>query len=1018
MKITNRFACLLTVIFISFLTASALANPGDIDTTFGTSGKTITSIGSSTNDYVQAAVLLPGGGILVAVTEQNISSPDFERTFFVRYDNDGILDTAFGGGDGIVSSDKGRAYSMIVLPDGKILTSGRYKNGSNYESFVARYNLSDSDITIDDSFGTSGMTTIDFESSEDVEGFRAVAVKKDSKIVAVGSLKTSSIVIDPNNYKFVVVQFSGDGNPDGSFGDDGKFIYDMVPGPTGNGKREALTSVVIQTSGRIVAGGYAQIDSTYKCVVLGLTEGGVLDPDFGYNAGYSNSITGKIYDMALLPDDSIAAAGGSNWPIVIKYMANGKRDMGVGSSGVIYSSNIGLTPSVAIQPDGKMLITDRATVGFNVERININGTDDSTFGTGGQAVINFGNYNFHEPRKLLLQADGRIIVIGNYDQGGSVKDVVLVGFKGDQANISINNFVTAPSPAEIDSDLVYSMNIINSGPQSASGVKFLFSLSDNVTHEVSIFRVGEEDHSCEYSADKHAISCEIGELDMLVPVEITIEVRPASVGFVDVTGGVSTETYDPNTSDNGVSSRVLVGEFFTGASAGLSLSLESIEPSGPVAPDQNVTFNISVVNSGPDASNMTYLTTVLPDKLSYVSSSVNIPSRGVVGAACDYDEASSLISCDLGTLALGSSSTISLNLKAGALGTASGNLNLMSLTTPDPDGANNVRPYSVEIAEARVIATNADLSARVGNPFDITDVEGGKNINIIAGIINDGPGNVADATLDLGVSVLGGSGGRAPVRLSAVPAFGATLTCVPAAGSGLGYVCSGTILGNSNAGVRLSYFIPRDVSVEIGASVSAPGNTDPNPGNNITTRQIRLYDVEVPGGDRHDNILLSFAGLPQDSVVQGSDVNFGVGISNNNEGRSATGVNVRVMIPVDLGPVSVRIKDGELCERTLSSSGDINMTLWLCTLGGMPAGSNNLIEVGIKPEMMGIRQVRAFAFTESGTRDAANVNLIGNVSVVASQTVSPPTTTPPTTGGAGIEDSSTAQKGGGCSLVK
>lgn len=65
----------------------------------------------------------------------------------VRYTAGGVLDTTFGGGDGIAvvdtPSSSDQAFGVIVQPNGRVVTAGSHatvdQNGTSFEFLVARF---------------------------------------------------------------------------------------------------------------------------------------------------------------------------------------------------------------------------------------------------------------------------------------------------------------------------------------------------------------------------------------------------------------------------------------------------------------------------------------------------------------------------------------------------------------------------------------------------------------------------------------------------------------------------------------------------------------------------------------------------------------------------------------------------------------------------------------------------------------------------------------------------------------
>jgi uncharacterized delta-60 repeat protein len=158
---------------------------GSLDTTFGSSGKVTTPIGTS-DDYAYSVTLQPDGKILVAGYTLNGSHWDFA---LVRYNSDGSLDTSFDG-DGIVTTRIGPsndyAYSVTLQPDGKILVAGTSYNGSNYDLALVRYNSDGSLDTTFDGINTLNGTPTFIENGAPVILDSDVAIQ-DAELRAAGS---------------------------------------------------------------------------------------------------------------------------------------------------------------------------------------------------------------------------------------------------------------------------------------------------------------------------------------------------------------------------------------------------------------------------------------------------------------------------------------------------------------------------------------------------------------------------------------------------------------------------------------------------------------------------------------------------------------------------------------------------------------------------------------------------------------------------------------------------------------
>ncbi len=154
---------------------------GTLDTSFGTGGTVTTTIGTYSDAY---AVANQTDGKIVATGYSY--KGDYADFALARYNTDGTLDTSFGT-DGMVTtaisanSNVDNARSVAIQTDGKIVAAGI---DSSYNFALVRYNT---DGTLDTTFGTGGMVT-----TTNYDKAYAVAIQSDGKIVAAGVGYSSS----------------------------------------------------------------------------------------------------------------------------------------------------------------------------------------------------------------------------------------------------------------------------------------------------------------------------------------------------------------------------------------------------------------------------------------------------------------------------------------------------------------------------------------------------------------------------------------------------------------------------------------------------------------------------------------------------------------------------------------------------------------------------------------------------------------------------------------------------------
>jgi uncharacterized delta-60 repeat protein len=99
---------------------------------------------------------------------------------------------------------------------------------------------------------------------------------------------------------------------------------------------------------------------------------------------------------------------------LLRYNSNGSLDssFGTGGKALIDGSNAGPAFAVAIQTDGKILTAAPASLRLTVFRLNTNGSLDTTFGNNGAVAIQAAGF-FFSPASggIALQPDGKILVV-------------------------------------------------------------------------------------------------------------------------------------------------------------------------------------------------------------------------------------------------------------------------------------------------------------------------------------------------------------------------------------------------------------------------------------------------------------------------------------------------------------------------------------------------------------------------------------------------------------------------------
>jgi uncharacterized delta-60 repeat protein len=398
---------------------------GVVDTSFNSPNGSIIQHISSSDDYGYSLAIQSDGKILLGGSCGYEDNWDF---CIARFDSNGTLDTSFGT-DGKVIQDIGsnddRGYSLAIRPNGKILLGGSCYNGSDYDFCIARF---DSDGNLDLSFGSSGIVMQPIGSGHDYG--QSLAIQPDGKILLGGSCYNGS------NIDFCIARFDSDGNLDTTFNYPNGYKIQSI----GSGNDEGF-SLAIQPNGKILLGGYCQGVSNADFCIARFNSDGTLDTSFGTGGRVIQPIGSSIdygYSSAIQPDGKILLGGfcdnGGRWDFCIaRFEINGTLDTSFGTGGKVIQpigSSHDYGQSLAIQPDGKILLGGSCYNGSNIDfciaRFNPDGTLDTSFGSSGK-VIQPIDSSLDYGYSLAIQPNGKIL-LGGYCDNGSDLDFCIARF--------------------------------------------------------------------------------------------------------------------------------------------------------------------------------------------------------------------------------------------------------------------------------------------------------------------------------------------------------------------------------------------------------------------------------------------------------------------------------------------------------------------------------------------------------------------------------------------------------------
>jgi uncharacterized delta-60 repeat protein len=244
---------------------------------------------------------------------------------------------------------------------------------------------------------------------------------------------------------------------DTTFGVNGNVVTQVGP------NNEGATSIVVQSDGKIIAGG-TQTDHPIfgpeRFALVRYLNNGDLDSTFGINGIVKSEFLSQnwCYSVKLQPDEKIIAAGQAGTGICIaRYMNNGSIDSSFGTNGFTSIIDTGISASaisdIQLLPGGKIISAGTGTIGFTsdqrllLSRFNNNGSIDSSFGINGfanPATI----FTTLSVRKIITNDNNKIFISGSceFDTGtGTIDQFYLMCFDSlgnPDSSFGINGIVT------------------------------------------------------------------------------------------------------------------------------------------------------------------------------------------------------------------------------------------------------------------------------------------------------------------------------------------------------------------------------------------------------------------------------------------------------------------------------------------------------------------------------------------------------------------------------------------------
>ena len=318
--------------------------------------------------------------------------------------------------------------------------------------------LAQAAANLDSTFGSNGVVLTPLTPAS-VYGGSDVAIQSDSKIVALnggqlarynanGTQDASFVTPVSTSNSKLALQTDGKIVTTGStlsrYNSDGRL--DATFGTGGRVSVADTAHLAFQGDGKIVVTKFTYTFTDWRGVpyysnqLLRYNTNGTLDNTFGANGivNYGETTNGGLIRVAVQSDNKIVIGSASdNGVTVTRYAVNGVLDTSFGSNGaavvsytppitsqnyqcLFYNGGLGLA-NILVQADGKIVVVGNSGQcnnknvshnAFSVARFNSNGSLDSTFGSGGKVVVPNSNATGRAFYDAALQSDGRIVAVG------------------------------------------------------------------------------------------------------------------------------------------------------------------------------------------------------------------------------------------------------------------------------------------------------------------------------------------------------------------------------------------------------------------------------------------------------------------------------------------------------------------------------------------------------------------------------------------------------------------------------
>ena len=402
---TGLFIC----IAVLSVTGMTWAQAGQLDTTFATKGIFLLNPIGQQGGSTRVALQTDGKVVLAAPSGDPQQSNN--GIALVRLNTNGTPDASFGTAGVVVFGVNHTVPVGVATQHGGKIEVGSAAGanvGGGGAFALYRFN---SNGSVDNSFGTGGQVeVVPFGTALSA----ALVLQPDGKILMTGSN--------------AVARFDSNGQLDTTFGTGGISVLPFF----------GAAAIALQADGKILIASSSQLfDLDTDGMIVRLNPNGTLDKTFGLFGQISSATSGGVFGPATVAvvssivfqaDGKFIVAGALTSKLInppgsnstgfglVRYNPNGSIDTSFGTRGGILT-NFGSNPNatafaLAIQSNGDIVAAGQAGSSLALSRYSSAGKLDTTFGSSGTVTTSLGS-NASAISSLAIQSDGKIVAAGS-----------------------------------------------------------------------------------------------------------------------------------------------------------------------------------------------------------------------------------------------------------------------------------------------------------------------------------------------------------------------------------------------------------------------------------------------------------------------------------------------------------------------------------------------------------------------------------------------------------------------------